>query len=355
MKRPLAVAFIVLQIVLYACAWRTVLPKESDFPAFYSATRLWQEGLNPYDLEQQCGKQLPIRGEPCLPFAHPPVLLPLLSLIANDDFVRSYYRWTAVLLVVVLICLIPFYKISRQWQLSIQSILFLPVVIALALGQDTPFMLLAVLCWLWLLGERKDFLAGLALSLSVIKPQIAILLGVPLLFSCPKAFAGFLAGGFALLSFSFLLVGKDGFSGLLHIVRVMSHGKGFGVNPAVMVSVTGLLARLGLSATWSWIFFAIALVVISVLWRKFGTTPSLLSAGIAIAIFCAPHLHLHDLSLLSGPILFIHPLAPIAVSAFLAAAYAFGLQQWAAYILLGFVTILFLAQSRKDASTSHLN
>src|SRR6185369_15479018 len=120
---------------------------------------------------------------------------------------------------------IPFYEISKQWQLSIQSILFLPVVIALALGQDTPFILLAVLCWLWLLGERKDFLAGLALSLSVLKPQLAILLSVPLLFARPKVFAGFVAGGFALLLLSFLFVGKDGFSGLLNIVRVMSHGE----------------------------------------------------------------------------------------------------------------------------------
>jgi hypothetical protein len=349
MKRPFAIVFILVQIVLYAAAWRTVAPKESDFPAFYSAARLWHEGANPYDLEQQCGKQFPIRGEPCLPFAHPPVLLPLVSLVSNDDFVRSYYRWNGVLLGVVLICLIPLYKISKEWRLSFQSILFLPVVIALALGQDTPFILLAVLGWFWLLGERKDFLAGLALSLSVLKPQIAILLGVPLLFARPKAFFGFLVGGFALLLFSFALVGKDGFSGLLHIVRVMSQGRGFGVNPAVMVSVTGLLARAGLSVSWSWAFFALALIAISVLWRKLGTTPPMLSAGIAIALFCAPHLHLHDLSLLSAPILFIHPLAPVAVSAFLAAAYAFRLQQWAAYILLGFVTIRFLTQRRNDA------
>ena len=339
MKRPLAIAFIVVQVVLYAAAWRTVAPKESDFPAFYSAARLWHEGANPYDLERQCDKQFPIRGEPCLPFAHPPVLLPLVSLISSDDFVRSYYRWTIVLLGVVLICLVPLYKISRQWQLSIQSILFLPIVIALALGQDTPFILLAVLCWLWLLGERKDFLAGLALSLSVLKPQIAILLGVPLLFARPRAFLGFIVGGFTFLLFSFALIGKDGFSELLHIVKVMSHGEGFGVNPAVMISVTGLLARLGLSASWSWIFFALALVAIGVLWRRLGTTSPTLSAGIALALFCAPHLHLHDLSLLSGPVLFIHPLAPVAVSAFLAAAYAFSLQQWAAYILLAFVVI----------------
>jgi hypothetical protein len=333
-KTPIVVAFLVLQVVLYAAAWRTVLPKESDFPAFYSATRIWQEGGNPYDLNQQCSKQFPIRGEPCLPLAHPPVLLPLLSLISTDDFVSSYYRWTALLLIPVIACVIPLYKISGHLQSSIQAILFLPLVIALALGQDTPLILLSVLFWLWLLVKGKDFWSGLVLSLTVIKPQIAILLGVPLLFARPRAFAGFCAGSLALLLFSFALVGADGFEGLLQIVRVMARGQGFGVNPAIMVSITGLLVRAGLSPSWSWVFLGLGLIAISLLWRKLGTTQQTLSLAITIALFCAPHLHLHDLSLLNGPILFLHPLAPLGASAFLTAAYAFDLQQWAAYILL---------------------
>jgi len=273
------------------------------------------------------------------------VLLPLLSLLSSDDFVGSYYRWTTVLLVVVLICLFPLYQLSREWKIAVQSILFLPVVIALALGQDTPFVLLAVLLWLWLLLGGKDFWAGLALSLTVLKPQIAILLGVPLLFSHTKAFAGFCAGGLALLLFSFALVGVDGFRGLLNIVRVMSQGQGFGVNPSTMISVTGLLVRSGVSLTWSWIFFGFALIAISLLWRKRGTTPQTLSVGLTLALFCAPHLHLHDLSLLTGPILYLHPLAPLAASAFLAGAYAFGLHQWAAYALLVFTGIILLRRT----------
>lgn len=338
-KKPLAIAFIVLQIVLYAAAWRTVLPKESDFPAFYSAARTWQNRGNPYDLEQQCGRQIPIRGEPCLPFAHPPILLPLISLISTDDFVASYYRWTIVLLIVALICVLPLYKISRDWQLSVQSVLFLPLVISLALGQDTAFALLGVLLWIWLLLEGKDFWAGLALSLAVVKPQIAVLLGIPLLFARPKAFAGFFAGGALLTLFSFALVGVEGFTGLLNIVRVMSQGQGFGVNPQHMISVTGLLVRAGLSASWSWVFVALALVGITVLWLKLGITRQTLSVALVLALFCAPHLHLHDLSLLSAPILFLHPVAPVAASAFLAAAYAFGLHQFAAFILFASVLI----------------
>ena len=213
------------------------------------------------------------------------------------------------------------------------------LVISLALGQDTAFILLGVLLWLWLLLEGKDFWAGLALSLAVVKPQIAVLLGIPLLFARPKAFAGFCVGGAALTLFSFLLVGVEGFSGLLNIVRVMSQGQGFGVNPQHMISVTGLLVRAGLSASWSWVFLALGLVVITVLWRKFGITRQTLSVAIVLALFCAPHLHLHDLSLLTAPIMFLHPLAPVAASAFLAAAYAFGFHQLAAFILFASVLI----------------
>lgn len=349
-KTPLAIAFIAIQVILYAAAWRTVLPKESDFPAFYSSTRIWQEGGNPYDLEKQCEKQIPIRGVPCLPFAHPPVLLPLMSLISNDDFLRSYYRWTGALLIVVLLCVIPFYRISHNWQNSIQSILFLPVVISLALGQDTPFILLGVLLCLWLLAEGKDFLAGLALSLSVIKPQIAILLGLPLLFARPKAFAGFCVGGLALAGFSFALVGIDGFVGLLRIVRVLSQGQGFGVNTQFMVSVTGLLVRVGLSPSWSWGFFGLALIGITILWRRFGITPQTFSLGIVLALFCAPHLHLHDLSLLSGPILFLHSQAPIRAAVFLAAAFGIGLIQPAAYILLALTAFLLIKSQSRPGS-----
>jgi len=352
-SRTLVIVFLVLQVVLYAAAWRTVLPKESDYPAFYSAARIWHEGGNPYDLQEQCAKQIPIRGEPCLPFAHTPVLLPLVSLLSSTDFVASYHRWTTLLLIVVLTCLVPLYQLTREWKISAQSILFLPVVIALALGQDTPFVLLAVLLWLWLLLDGKDFWAGLALSLTVLKPQLAILLGVPLLFSRPKAFVGFCAGGLALLLFSFALVGVDGFKGLLNIVRVMSQGQGFGVNPATMISVTGLLVRVGLSLKWAWLFCGFGLIAISLLWHRRGATRQTLSVGIALALFCAPHLHLHDLSLLAGPILFLHPLAPMVASAFLAAAYAFGLHQWAAYALLLFTGIILAAQSSEVKNGEH--
>src|SRR5215207_10140748 len=107
--QPALIVFFLLQIILYAAASRTVLRKETDFPAFYSAARTWASGQNPYSLEEQCRLQVPIRGEPCLPFAHPPVLLPLISLMSNESFISSYYRWSLLLVLVTAVCILPIY------------------------------------------------------------------------------------------------------------------------------------------------------------------------------------------------------------------------------------------------------
>src|SRR5215472_7822000 len=230
-NRFFAIFLVTAQVVLYAVAWRTVAPRDTDFPAFYAAARLWQKGLNPYDLQMQCNEQIQIRGEPCLPFAHPPVLLPLVALLSNDDFTSSYHRWVFCVLIAVVVCLVPLSQLTQDWIVSLQSVLFLPVILAIILGQDTPFILLGVLLWVWLLNRRQDVCAGLALSLAVVKPQIAILLGLPLLFSRPKAFAGFCLGAFLLTLYSFALVGTQGFHGLIAITALMSQGQGFGIKP----------------------------------------------------------------------------------------------------------------------------
>lgn len=341
-RKPIVIVFFILQIVLYTAAARTVQPKESDFPAFYSAARMWASGHNPYDLEAQCSVQEPIRGVPCLPFAHPPVLLPLIGLVSNEYFTSSYYRWILILVLVTALCILPLYRLCAEWKLSIQTILFFPIVVAITFGQDTPFILLAVLLWIWLLTSKREVLAGLALSIAVLKPQIAILLALPLLFSRPKAFAGFLLGAAVLGVYSFALVGLEGFRGALQIVKVMSQTHGYGVNPQAMQNATALLVRSGLSAVWSWPVFALGIIAISIYWKKKGTSLRELSAGIIVALFTAPHLHFHDLSLLTPGLLLIHPLVAMLCSIVLLSTYAFALQQVSGYAVMLALLILHL-------------
>ena len=73
-----------------------------------------------------------------------------------------------------------------------------------------------------------------------------------------------------------------------------------------------------------------------------GTSPNQLVPGIIVALFCAPHLHLHDLSLLSLSLALIHPLAAMLTSALLLGAYAFGWHQLAAYALMAALLVAHL-------------
>ena len=348
--KPTIIIFFLFQIILYVALARTVRPNETDFPAFYSAARIWSLGHHPYELEEQCRVQLPIRGEPCLPFAHPPLLLPLISLVSNQDFGSSYYRWTILMLIAASICILPAHYISGEWKNSIQSVLFFPLIIAIAMGQDTPVILLAILSWACLLSRKKDFLSGLALSLAVLKPQIAVLLAIPLFFSRPRAFAGFSIGAILLTIYSLILVGLQGFRGLLGIVNVMSQGSGFGINSKAMINATALLVRAGQSAKWSWAIFAVGVVAISLIWKKLGTSLNELVIGITVALFCAPHLHLHDLSLLTVSLVPAQPLVTMCCSLFLLIGYFLGWQQWAGYVLIAGAGISYVIRSKRNTS-----
>ncbi len=328
-------ALVVGQLVILALAWREAELPRTDFPAFWASTRLWQMGENPYDREALCRVEATVRdaGLGCLLNNHPPVLLPLVSAVSDENFTASYWRWAAVLVFVSLLCLVPLYYISGDIKAAALCLLFPALYAGITLAQDTPFLLLAVLVWVWQMDGRRDFIAGLALSLSCVKPQYAVILGVPLLFSRPRAFMGFCVGGAGLVGFSFALVGVEGFKGLLDIVRLSAEGSVFGIYQERQYNVTGLLVRSGFSPFWAWPVFAAGIAAVSLLWRKYGTSLPALSIGIIFALFTAPHAHFHDLSLLM-PALAAHRLAPVVASLWVLVSLGLDLQFVGGYSLM---------------------
>lgn len=80
------------QLVLYFTYLQRFDKRSSDFPSYYSIARIWQRGGDPYDLDSQCAEMIRVSGG-CAPMAHPPVMLPILSLVSSSDFTRSYWRW----------------------------------------------------------------------------------------------------------------------------------------------------------------------------------------------------------------------------------------------------------------------
>jgi len=297
----LTVALTVLMLAFYIRTWNRVQPYGSDFAAFYSAALLWRQHQNPYDHSKACDIQNRAGIALCLPFFHPPVLLPLLSMVSNNDYEASYLYWCVILLIVTLLCLLCLFRLTDPIK-ALVSITFLPIFVSILQGQDTVFVLLGTLLCALFLRDGRDTLAGIALSLTVLRPHLGIALGIPLLFARPKVFRGFFFFGLVWVAYSFLLIGTQGFREIISAVVLTAQGTDPSTQQEKMYNLVGVCSRLGISPLWAWPFFVGGIVGISVLWRKRLTSTSF-ALGIVIALITSPHLHLHDLALLIVPLL----------------------------------------------------
>jgi hypothetical protein len=278
--------------------------KRSDFMIYYTAGSLPFSNL--YNIEVQrelqtrvAGSLFPVKGG-VLPFNHTPVLVPVLHLLVNDDYAASYLRWTALLWLGVFVCALMVFRMTGDVALAFAACSFYPLFIYVLQGHDTVFLLLGVLLCAHLLSLRKDLLAGIALSLSTLKPHFAIFLAVPLIVR-PKAFLGFCAASSLLAIYSFLLIGTRGVSEFLTLLRISAGGEMFGMRPLSMFNLLGLMERAGVSSDLArpvaWIIFLLAAISMLVVWKRNPLNPPF-ALTMLLAVLTSPHLHGHDLALL---------------------------------------------------------
>jgi hypothetical protein len=329
---PAALLLGVLAVLaaIYAQLWIGLLSLPAldgvDFISFYTAGRIARSGAYRllYDLDVQHAIQAPIIGPNfvpggTLPYNHPPLLAPLLAMIAFDQYRSAYIANSAILLVVLLLCgviaarFLTEHSFDRRASIVAASsvVLFYPAFISLLKGQDTAFVLLGASAWMWALLARRERLAGVALALVLLKPQIALALALPLLASRNRA-AWWFCGASALLAlYSWLLVGTGGLFRLLELLRLSADGQGYGMNQPAMYNFLGLLIR-GVpaldSATLSmfkWTVYVLAIGYLCWLWwnKREALTPGHIGIAVTLSLFASPHLHLHDLSLLLLPAL----------------------------------------------------
>jgi hypothetical protein len=298
---------------------------EADFRAFYTAGRIaHQEGFRwVYDLALEHRLQAEIAGHPLadkavLIYIHPPLLLPVLWLLARLDYPVAYIGYCLVQSLLAVAGLPFLFRMLRAknwprpqiWVLMIGALLFQPLFISILKGQDTAFCLLAEILWLCGLLRDDDRMAGLGLSLTLIRPQIAIVLAIPFLFNRRKVFGWFCVGGAALGLLSLAMVGLTGVRDYLRILAVSAGGQEYGLNQSAMFNFTGLALRLfphvdpGMIRWLAWVLFAAGIVGLSVLWKA-APMIQIRHIGLAVltSLFVAPHLHYHDLTLLLLPIL----------------------------------------------------
>ena len=325
----LLVVAITLQLAWYAVLMvsyvRTPGKLEgADFLFYYSVGLVARDhGLGAvYNLDLETAAQAEVTGLPVgaqqifLP-NHPPFLYPVVLFFSGLDYRPAYLCFAAFLFLVVaaglpsLGCALKqnSWPRSQVFVMLAGVLLFEPLFMSVLKGQDSALLLLGGLLWFSGLTRNNDRLAGLGLSLTLIRPQVALMLALPFLFRRRKIFGWFCAGAAALGFYSFLQVGWMGALDYLHILTASAGGEGYGLAEPAMFNFTGLLLRLaprldlGLVNTIGWGLFAAALAGLCVLW---GLSKSIgyrhIALAVTLSLFAAPHLHYHDLALLAVPL-----------------------------------------------------
>lgn len=165
-------------------------PGSNDFYSRWSAVRdFWLKGLNPYGEEASLNIQIGIYGRPVVPgedpgyFAYPFYTIFLMAPLGLLDYAWAEAIWLVVLEMALLGAMILLMDLFRWrpprwlWALTLAwTLFFYPAARGLLLGQPGLVVYFLEVLALWAIARRRDGLAGAALALSTIKPQMGFLL-----------------------------------------------------------------------------------------------------------------------------------------------------------------------------------
>jgi hypothetical protein len=292
--------------------------ENSDFVNFYVGASIVHRG-DGAKLYQQDTQRAVLRSvlqrDSIQYFLHPPFEAAALAPLASLSFERAFVMWTAInvavlaLLPLVLMPCIPL--VARRPYVGLIGFFFLPVLVALTLGQDSILLLFIISLAYLLMDKKMDLAAGLVLALASIKFQYLIVL-IPLLLMSRKwrVVAGIGLGCAGLAAVSTYVISWRGFENYFGFVCAIDTLAGPGApNPALMVNVRGFLAGTG------WAMHSLTLNAVGVgvllglaatcalsapVTRKNGLV---FAVYIAVALTAAPYAHFPDATLLWLPVL----------------------------------------------------
>lgn len=188
-----AVIFVVAVIGTYYSLTEP-FPGLNDFMSRWEGSRsFWQEGLNPYGEEASLNIQRAIYGRPAGELEDPGYFAyPFYTNFLLLPIVNTSYAWASAIWMVLLeACLIGALVLLLnhfQWQPSpiLLGILILWTLVSyfpargLLLGQPGLLVYFLEVLAIWALARKADRIAGVALAISTIKPQMGYLI-VPFL------------------------------------------------------------------------------------------------------------------------------------------------------------------------------
>ena len=186
-----AVAAICLAVFGLQAAWLTWSGHVAadDFVQYWTAGRLVASGESPYEPAQVLALQRSAgwdEGAPLM-MSNPPWALALAMPLGAPNYPTARLGWLALSLGAVVLSIGYLWRSQGGsgpwgWLALAVGFAFLPVEFVLHMGQITPWVLLGVVGLLYFLGRRSWLAAGGCLALVMLKPQVAYLALIALLF-----------------------------------------------------------------------------------------------------------------------------------------------------------------------------
>jgi hypothetical protein len=291
-------------------------PLDQDFTLWYAAARIgltdgWSH-LYDLDRQQHLIRQLQHIQvlSPLSVYISPPPLAWLAVPFTLLPPIPAYLVWTALSMA----ALAGSWRLSLpgvgrwRWLFALPLVAWFPVFTSLALGQPVAFVMFTIALAVWLAGSGRGFAGGLLLSLALLKPQLALLVGPALLVGGELALGlGWLGGSSLLVALSVAVVGVAGLERGLELVRgvqVYPYNSyltlGYLVDPLVRSGYLSPTTRLmGINPVTLGLQAALGLATLAIAYRHRGRGPAaLVPIGLIGSILVAPHLHQDDLAVL---------------------------------------------------------
>lgn len=319
-------------LIYYLFQWMQMISNPGfrtslDFVAYYSVGRIAQEDgmAHVYDIDFQHDMEEQVVGytlgkEQVLLYLHMPYLLPLLYSVVDENYVASFVRWGLLMVAIYALGFYIFTKwfpvdklLSFRTQFMIGALTFFPCFVSLLLGQNTAILFCGMALLGWGLLKDKEWLAGFGMALITERPQLLVLIALPIFILNRRVFWKFVFFSTLLALFSFFLLGIEGTKSFITTMLLGAGGDWYGLNVKTMINVNGFLLRNfnflsnEVIRTIGWAVYIASIPVLAVLAMR-AKKFSILFFGqmILICMIVVPHLQYHDLTLLLFPLLSVY-------------------------------------------------
>jgi hypothetical protein len=230
------------------------------------------------------------------PFISPPPLAWLVTPLLALPFNIALVIWTLALLAALVLAwhlLAPPGRLTRAAHLALLLGLF-PVAFGVMVGQPGALVAAVVVASWWLMRQERPVLAGLVLSLIVVKPQLALLVPLCVLASGrAKTFGSWLAASIFIGLIALAMLGSEGVARYLAVLAATQ-------SPAWDItrrySISG---PLGLGPLLNATQLLVLIITLVVAWRHRHGGPEVpLAAGLLGSLLFTPYLAFQDFLML---------------------------------------------------------